>query len=87
VVMCQRCNYRRMLDGMGLDSTLSENHPPHPHFQCRSCGALQCMQPASLNMDIREVQRSFSGEITGLDIRVSGICGNCLKTERSRVPL
>lgn len=145
--MCQRCNYRRMLDGMGLDATPNrlrvlevigsspsplgaqeilktvsrtadihrvtvyrildlltekglvsrlsglgrglvyglapnENHPLHPHFQCRSCGALQCMQPASLNMDIREVQRSFAGEITGLDIRVSGICGNCLKTER-----
>jgi hypothetical protein len=34
------------------------------------------MQPASLNMDIREVQRTFAGKITGLDIRVNGICGN-----------
>lgn len=42
------------------------------------------MQPASLNMDIRDVQRSFAGEITGVDIRISGICGNYLKTERSR---
>ena len=147
--MCQRCNYREMLDGVGLDSTPNrlrileviginpspmgaqeifetlsrtmdinrvtvyrildlltekglatrlsglgrglvyglapnENHPSHPHFQCRSCGALQCMQPASLNMDIQEVQRTFPGEITGLDIRVSGICGSCLKTERNR---
>ena len=147
--MCQRCNYREMLDGMGLDSTSNrlrvleviggnpspmgaqeifktlsrtaginrvtvyrildllaekglvirlsglgrglvyglapnENHPPHPHFQCRSCGTLQCMQPASLNIDIRDVQRSFAGEITGVDIRVNGICGNCLKTERNR---
>lgn len=63
----------------------SENHPSHPYFQCRSCGALQCMQPASLNLDIREVQRTFPGEITGIDIRVNGICGNCLKTKRDRV--
>jgi Fur family transcriptional regulator, ferric uptake regulator len=147
--MCQRCNYREMLDGMGLDSTLNrlrvlevigsnpspmgareifetlsrteginrvtvyrildllaekglvirlsgldrgmvyglapnENHPVHPHFQCRSCGVLQCMQPASINMDLRDVQRSFAGEIRSVDIRVSGICGNCLKTERTR---
>ena len=147
--MCQRCNYREMLDGMGLDSTPNrlrvlevigsnpapmgaqeifetlsrteginrvtvyrildllsekglvvrlsglgrglvyglapnENHPSHPHFQCRSCGVLQRMQPASLNLALREAQRSFAGEITGVDIRINGICGNCLKTERSR---
>jgi Fur family ferric uptake transcriptional regulator len=63
----------------------SEYHPAHPHFQCRSCGALQCLQPASLNMDIREVQRTFPGKIMDVDIRVSGTCGNCLKTERSRL--
>jgi Fur family transcriptional regulator, ferric uptake regulator len=148
--MCQRCNYREMLDGMGLGTTPNrlrvlemvggnpspmgaeeiyetlsraekinrvtvyrilglltekglvislsglgrglvyglapnENHPPHPHFQCRSCGTLQCLQPASLNINIREVQRTFPGEITGVDIRVSGTCGNCLKTKRKRV--
>ncbi len=73
--------------GRGLVYGLApnENHPPHPHFQCRSCGALQCMQPVSLNMDLREVQRTFPGEITGVDIRVSGTCGSCLKTERNRV--
>jgi Fur family ferric uptake transcriptional regulator len=73
--------------GRGLVYGLApnENHPPHPHFQCRSCGTFQCMQPASLNMDIREVQRTFPGEIIGVDIRVSGTCGNCLKAERKRV--
>jgi Fur family transcriptional regulator, ferric uptake regulator len=62
----------------------NENHPSHPHFQCGSCGALQCMQPTSINMDLRDVQRSFAGEIRSVDILVSGICGNCLKTERTR---
>ena len=63
----------------------SEYHPAHPHFQCRSCGGLQCLQPASLQMDIREVQRTFPGKITDVDIRVSGTCGNCLKTQRGRL--
>ena len=72
--------------GRGLVYGLApnENHPPHPHFQCRSCGALQCMQPVNLNMDLRDVQRTFPGKITGVDIRVSGTCGICLKTERNR---
>jgi hypothetical protein len=38
--MCQRCNYPGMLDGMRLGTTPNENHPPYPHFQCRSFGAL-----------------------------------------------
>lgn len=63
----------------------NENHPPHPHFQCRSCGALQCLQPGSLPMDIREVQRTFPGEITDVDIRVGGICGNCLKAKQNHI--
>lgn len=69
--------------GRGLVYGLApnENHPPHPHFQCRSCGVLQCLQPGSLPMDIQEVQRTFPGEITNLDIRINGICGNCLKTK------
>ena len=72
--------------GRGLVYGLApnENHPPHPHFHCRSCGALQCLQPGILPLDVREIQRTFPGEITGLDIRFSGICGNCLKTKRNR---
>lgn len=57
----------------------NENHPAHPHFHCRSCGALQCLQPGSLNVDLRGIARSFAGEIQGVEVRVDGICENCLK--------
>jgi Fur family ferric uptake transcriptional regulator len=142
--MCQRCNYAKLLDVVGLDPTPSrmrvlevighnsspvsaqdifttvsrtaninrvtvyrildvlvekglvqrlsgggrslvyglaanENHPAHPHFCCRSCGALQCLQPGSLKVDLRGIERSFAGEITGVEVRVDGICKNCLK--------
>jgi Fur family ferric uptake transcriptional regulator len=56
----------------------NENHPAHPHFHCRSCGALQCLQPGSLNVDLRGIERSFAGKIQGVAIRVDGICKNCL---------
>jgi Fur family ferric uptake transcriptional regulator len=57
----------------------NENHPAHPHFHCRTCGALQCLQPGSLKMDLRGIQRSFAGKIQGVEVRVDGICKNCLE--------
>jgi Fur family ferric uptake transcriptional regulator len=60
----------------------SENHPAHPHFHCRNCGTMQCLQPGSLQVDLRDIERSFPGEIRGVEIRLSGICRNCLKKKR-----
>ena len=57
----------------------NEHHPAHPHFHCRSCGTLQCLQPGSLKVDLRGIERSFAGEIQGVEVRVDGICKNCLK--------
>ncbi|MBN1662042.1 MAG: transcriptional repressor [Deltaproteobacteria bacterium] len=62
----------------------NENHPPHPHFHCRRCGAIQCLQPDSISMDIHTMQRSFAGEISSVEIRINGICRNCLKTGREQ---
>jgi len=59
----------------------NENHPAHPHFHCKSCGALQCLQPGSLKVDLRGIERSFAGEIQGVEVRVDGICRNCLRKE------
>jgi len=60
----------------------SENHPAHPHFHCKNCDVLQCLQPGSLKVDIGDYQRSFAGEIRGVDVRVEGICSSCLKKVR-----
>jgi Fur family ferric uptake transcriptional regulator len=58
------------------------HHPAHPHFHCRSCDALQCLQPGSLKVDVGEIRRSFAGEIRGVEVRVEGICITCLKKRR-----
>jgi Fur family transcriptional regulator, ferric uptake regulator len=67
---------RRMVYGLAP----TEHHPAHPHFHCRSCGALQCLQPGSLKVDLRDIERSFAGEIQGVEVRVDGICRNCLRS-------
>ncbi len=53
-------------------------HPAHPHFYCTSCGALQCLQPGSLKVDLKAIERSFAGEIQGVEVRVDGVCRTCL---------
>jgi Fur family transcriptional regulator, ferric uptake regulator len=62
----------------------NENHPAHPHFHCGSCDLLQCLQPGTLRVDVGEYQRSFSGEIREVDVRLEGICSACLKKARGR---
>lgn len=58
----------------------NENHPAHPHFYCKSCGNLECLNPQSLNVDLQHMQRTFAGLIENVEVRVDGVCKNCLKS-------
>jgi Fur family ferric uptake transcriptional regulator len=58
----------------------SEHHPAHPHFFCKSCGHLECLNPQSLNVDTEPIQRTFPGMIQSIEVRVDGVCKTCLKT-------
>jgi Fur family ferric uptake transcriptional regulator len=59
------------------------NHPAHPHFHCRRCGHLQCLQPGSLTVDLSGVERSFSGEVHAVEVRLEGVCRSCLRLSGS----
>lgn len=55
------------------------NHEPHAHFYCSRCGQMDCLRPGALNVDADSLQRTFPGQIERVEIRVDGICKNCLK--------
>ena len=57
------------------------NHPAHPHFYCKNCGNLECLNPQSLDVNLQAMQRTFPGVIENVEVRVDGVCKNCLKTE------
>lgn len=57
----------------------NEHHPPHPHFYCKICGHMSCLAPENLPVDTTSLKRNFPGEIQTLEIRVDGICKNCLR--------
>jgi Fur family ferric uptake transcriptional regulator len=59
----------------------NEHHPAHPHFRCKSCGAMQCLQPGALRVDLKGIERSFVGEVQTVEVRVDGICRLCMKSK------
>ena len=60
----------------------SANHPAHPHFYCTTCGIMECLNPESLNLDLTPMRRTFAGVIENVEIRVDGVCKNCVKTNK-----
>ncbi|UCD81865.1 MAG: transcriptional repressor, partial [Desulfobacterales bacterium] len=58
----------------------NENHPAHPHFYCKTCGSLECLNPKSLSVDLQSMLRTFPGLIENVEVRVDGVCKNCLKS-------
>lgn len=57
----------------------NENHVRHPHFYCKSCGQMDCLSPESLDISYEGLHKTFPGEIDRVEIRVDGICKNCLR--------
>ena len=57
----------------------NDHHRPHPHFYCKSCGQMDCLNPESLNIETDAMQKTFPGRIDKVEVRVDGICKNCLK--------
>lgn len=55
------------------------NHRPHPHFFCRRCGAMECLAADSLQLDTRTLERRYPGAIEKVEVRVDGICANCVR--------
>lgn len=57
----------------------NENHSPHPHFYCTSCGQMDCLTPGSLDVNLDNFEKTFPGQIGRVEVRVDGLCKNCLK--------
>jgi Fur family ferric uptake transcriptional regulator len=57
----------------------NEHHDAHPHFYCKRCGQMDCLTPESLTVDTAALWKTFPGRIDKVEIRIDGICKNCLK--------
>ena len=59
----------------------NEHHAPHPHFYCKSCGRMDCLSPGSLLVEADPLWKTFPGQIDKVEVRVDGICKNCLRIQ------
>jgi Fur family ferric uptake transcriptional regulator len=57
----------------------NDHHRPHAHFYCTRCGHMDCLNPESLQVDPGAIRKTFPGRIDKVEVRVDGICKNCLK--------
>lgn len=57
----------------------NDHHAPHPHFYCKNCGQMDCLNPESLSVDTGPLWQTFPGRIDKVEVRVDGVCKNCLK--------
>jgi Fur family transcriptional regulator, ferric uptake regulator len=55
------------------------HHRPHPHFYCTRCGQMDCLTPESLDLNAAPLWKNFPGRIDKIEVRVDGICKNCLR--------
>jgi len=56
-------------------------HRPHPHFYCKRCGQMDCLDPQILGTDTESLTKIFPGRLDKAQVRVDGICKNCLRRQ------
>ncbi len=55
------------------------NHPAHSHFFCHECGRMECLDPRALKIDLGMLEDSYPAMIQRVEVRLDGICRDCLK--------
>lgn len=59
-------------------------HRQHPHFYCTGCGQMDCLTPESLQVETAPFLKTFPGRIDKVEVRVDGLCKNCLKQNKAK---
>ena len=62
---------------------LACEHGPsvHPHFHCRRCGRLICMDPVDLSAVWRRTAAEHDVLAESVEVRISGLCNRCRRDE------
>ena len=55
----------------------SLENPVHPHFNCRNCGELSCMEPLTFSQARQLISSKEDYSIDHIEINISGFCAAC----------
>ena len=57
-------------------------NPVHPHFICRNCEALSCLEPLTFSQVTQWVSKEEDYSIEHIEINISGLCASCLNATK-----
>lgn len=69
----------KSLGSVGGQERFDGDVRPHSHFICRDCGAVLDWPEEETGVDTENVEETLGVRITEVDLRYSGLCGECLK--------
>jgi Fur family ferric uptake transcriptional regulator len=55
----------------------SLENPVHPHFNCRNCGELSCMEPLTFSQSRQLISGKEDYSVDHIEINISGLCAVC----------
>lgn len=57
--------------------TCPHSMPVHPHFTCRSCGRMICLQPVDLSGVWERLTGEHGVEVEQAEVSLTGLCAAC----------
>jgi Fur family ferric uptake transcriptional regulator len=66
------------LDGaMAYELVCAKHRPIHPHFFCRHCGEISCLEGLNWEAFKLQVERKSRVQCEDVDVRLEGVCKEC----------
>jgi Fe2+ or Zn2+ uptake regulation protein len=53
------------------------HNPVHPHFKCKLCGSMICMQPLTFSQAWEWLARPYDFTIDRINVNIVGTCNTC----------
>jgi Fe2+ or Zn2+ uptake regulation protein len=63
--------------GVNFIEMATQENPVHPHFSCRSCGMLSCLEPLTFSQSHQLISANEDYSVDHIEINISGICSGC----------
>ena len=53
------------------------HHPVHPHFECRECGDIECLDKVNVEKIKKDIALSKRFKKESIDLKIEGLCSTC----------
>jgi Fur family ferric uptake transcriptional regulator len=63
--------------GAGFFELATGENPVHPHFICRNCEKLSCLEPLTFSQATQWLSPTGDYSIEHIEINISGLCAGC----------